>query len=124
MESKTEQKGVEVMKQIKVSAQIQEVCRTVAEIRAVKDKLVNDLKELDMQRANGDHVLTNLRLKEEELSAQLLAEDSIHQEYEAKGDEEVKRLEEAKEKLKQVDDKLKSKELERDEEEKITTALE
>jgi len=124
LEMKTKQKEVEVLKQAKVSARIQEVCQKVAEIRAVKDKLVNDLKELDLQRANGDHTLTNLRLKEEEVSAQILAEDRIHQDYEVQGAEEVKRLEQAKEKLKQVDDQLKLKELEGNEKEKITTALE
>ena len=124
LETKMKQKEVEVLKQTKVSAQIQEVCQKVAEIRAVKDKLMNDLKELDLQRANGDHTLTNLRLKEGEVSAQILAEDRIHHDYEVKGTEEVKRLEQAKEKLKQVDDQLKLKELERTEKEKISTALE
>ena len=124
LEMKTKQKEVEALKQVKVSAQIQEVCKTVAEIRAVKDKLVNDLKELSSQRANGEHILTNLRLKEEEVSAQLVAEDRIHQDYEVKWAEEVKSFEQAREKLAQVDDQLKLKEIERDEKEKLTTTLE
>ena len=57
-------------------------------------------------------------------SVQILAEDRIHHDYEVKGTEEVKGLEQAKEKLKQVDDQLKLKELERTEKEKISTALE
>ena len=73
---------------------------------------------------NGDDTLTNLRLKENEVSAQILAEDHIHQDYEVKEADELKRLEQAKEKLKQVDGQLKLKELEVNEKEKIATALE
>merc|ERR1711934_195111 len=108
----TKEKEVEILKQTKVSDQIQKVCRKVAEIRSVKDRLMSDLKELDLQRVNGEDTLTSLRLKEKEVSAQILAEDHIHQDYEVKGAEEVKRLEQAKEKLKQVDGQLKLKELE------------
>ena len=124
LETKTKEKEVEILKQTKVSDQIQKVCRKVAEIRSVKDRLMSDLKELDLQRVNGDDTLTSLRLKEKEVSAQILAEDHIHQDYEVKGAEEVKRLELVKENLKQVDRQLKLKELEGNEKEKIATALE
>ena len=124
LETRTKMKEAEFLKKIKVSGRIQEVLQKVAEIRGVRDKLVNDVKELDLQRANGDQVSTNLRLKDDEVSAQILAEDRIHQEYEVKGSEEIKRLEQAKEKLKQVEDQLKLKKLEGDEKEKIATTLE
>ena len=66
VEVKSEKKEVEMLKKVKVSAQIQEVCQKVAEIKAVKDKLMNDLKELALQRANSEQVLTNLKLKDED----------------------------------------------------------
>ena len=124
LETKTKTKEAEFLKKIKVSARIQEVLHKVAEIRGVRDKLMNDVKELDLQRANGDQVSTNLRLKDNEVSAQLLDEDRIHQEYEVKGSEEMKRLEQAKEELKQVEGQLKLKKLEGDEKEKMATTLE
>ena len=123
-EVKMKKKEVEMLKKVKVSAQIQEVCEKVAEIKAVKDKLMNDLKELALQRANSEQVLTNLRLRDEEVSTQLVAEDRIHHDYEVKGNEEMKRLEQARDNLKQVDDRLRLKELERSEKEKYATALE
>ena len=124
LETKTKTKEAEFLKKIEVSARIQEVLQKVAELRGVRDKLMNDVKELDLQRANGDQVSTNLRLKDDEVSAQLLDEDRIHQEYEVMGSEEMKRLEQAKEKLKQVEDQLKLKKLEGDEKEKMATTLE
>ena len=124
VEVKMKKKEVEMLKKVKVSAQIQEVCEKVAEIKAVKDKLMNDLKELALQRANSEQVLTNLRLRDEEVSTQLVAEDRNHHDYEVKGNEEMKRLEQARDNLKQVDDRLRLKELERSEKEKYATALE
>ena len=53
-----------------------------------------------------------------------MAEDRIHQEYEVKGSEEMKRLGQAKEKLNQVENQLKLKKLEGDEKEKMATTLE
>jgi len=124
VEAKSEKKEVEMLKKVKVSAQIQEVCKKVAEIKAVKDKLMNGLKELALQRANSEQVLTNLKLRDEEVSAQLVAEDSTHHDYEVQRVEEVKRLEQGRDNLKQVDDELQLKELERSEKEKYATALE
>ena len=124
VEAKMKKKEVEALKKVKVSAQIQEVCKKVAEIKAVKDKLLNGLKELALQSANREQVLANLRLRDEEVSAQLVSEDSIHHGYEVKGVEEVKKLEQTRESLKQVNDKLQLKELERSEKEKAVTELE
>merc|ERR1719339_514722 len=124
VEAKTKKKEIEVLKKVKVSAQIQEVCQKVAEIKAVKDKLLNGLKELALQRANSEQVLTNLKLRDEEVSAQLVAEDSTHHDYEVQRVEEVKRLEQGRDNLKQMDDELQLKELERSEKEKYATALE
>ena len=124
LEAKAKEREVEFEKNIKVSGEIQDVCNKVTEMRAIKEELLNGLKELAVERANGEQVLVNLKLNQEEVSAQLIAVDCTNRDLEVKVIEEMENLKQERENLKQVEESLKSKELERAEKEKIFTALE
>ena len=122
LEAKAKEKEVEFEKNTKVKGEIQDVCNKVTEMRAIKEELLNGLKELAVERANGEQVLVNLKLNQEEVSAQLIAVDCTNRDLEVKVIEEMENLKQERENLKQVEESLKSKE--RAEKEKIFTALE
>ena len=124
LEAKAKEKEVEFEKNIKVSGEIQDVCNKVTEMRAIKEELLNGLKELAVERANGEQVLVNLKLNQEEVSAQLIAVDCTNRDLEVKVIEEMENLKQERENSKQVEESLQLKELERAKKEKIFTALE
>ena len=124
LEAKAKEREVEFEKNIKVSGEIQDVCNKVTEMRAIKEELLNGLKELAVERANGEQVLVNLKLNQEEVSAQLIAVDCTNRDLEVKVIEEMENLKQERENSKQVEESLQLKELERAKKEKIFTALE
>ena len=124
LEAKAKEREVEFEKNIKVSGEIQDVCNKVTEMRAIKEELLNGLKELAVERANGEQVLVNLKLNQEEVSAQLIAVDCINRDLEVKVIEEMENLKQERENSKQVEESLQLKELEKAEKEKIVTVLE
>ena len=124
LEAKAKEREVEFEKNIKVSGEIQDVCNKVTEMRAIKEELLNGLKELAVERANGEQVLVNLKLNQEEVSAQLIAVDCTNRDLEVKVIEEMENLKQEREDSKQVEESLQLKELERAKKEKIFTALE
>ena len=124
LEAKAKEREVEFEKNIKVSGEIQDVCNKVTEMRAIREELLNGLKELAVERANGDQVLVNLKLNQEEVSAQLIAVDCTNRDLEVKVIEEMENLKQERENSKQVEESLQLKELERAKKEKIFTALE
>ena len=124
LEAKAKEREVEFEKNIKVSGEIQDVCNKVTEMRAIREELLNGLKELAVERANGEQVLVNLKLNQEEVSAQLIAVDCTNRDLEVKVIEEMENLKQEREDSKQVEESLQLKELERAKKEKIFTALE
>ena len=124
LEAKAKEREVEFEKNIKVSGEIQDVCNKVTEMRAIREELLNGLKELAVERANGEQVLVNLKLNQEEVSAQLIAVDCTNRDLEVKVIEEMENLKQERENSKQVEESLQLKELERAKKEKIFTALE
>ena len=124
LEAKAKEKEVEFEKNIKVSGEIQDVCNKVTEMRAIREELLNGLKDLAVERANGEQVLVNLELNQEEVSAQLIAVDSTNRDLEVKVNEEMENLKQERENSKQVEESLQLKELEKAQKEKIFTALE
>ena len=124
LEAKAKEKEVEFEKNTKVKGEIQDVCNKVTKMRAIREELLNGLKELAVERANGEQVLVNLKLNQEEVSAQLIAVDCTNRDLEVKVIEEMENLKQERENSKQVEESLQLKELERAKKEKIFTALE
>merc|ERR1711962_1917431 len=124
VEEKSKRKEVEIKKEANISAVLQQVRGEVAKIKEVRDRLVLDAKRLTLERAGHEQSLACLRSKEEELATQIIAEESAHQELDVHISKESQRHEELQESLKQVDQQLQQKDLEKNEMERVVDELE
>merc|ERR1711962_1697030 len=114
----------EITKEVNTRAVLQQVRGEVAKIKEVRDRLVLDAKRLTLERAGHEQSLACLRSKEEELATQITAEDSAHQELDIIISKESQRREKLQESLKQVDQQLQQKDLEKNEMERVVAELE
>merc|ERR1711962_284488 len=124
VEEKSKRKEVEIKKEANISAVLQQVRGEVAKIKEVRDRLVLDVKRLTLERTGHKQTLACLRSKEEELATQITAEDSAHQELDIIISKESQRREELQESVKQVDQQLQQKNLEKNEMERVVAELE
>merc|ERR1719494_585338 len=124
IEEKSKRKEVETMKGANTSAVLQQVGGEVSKIKEVRDRLVLDVKRLTLERAGHEQTLACLRSKEEELATEITAEDSAHQELDVHISKESQRGEELQESLKQVDQQLQQKNVEKNERERVVAELE
>ena len=113
IEEKSKGKEVEITKEGNTRAVLQQVHGEVAKIKEVRDRLVLDVKLLTLERAGHEQTLACLRSKEEELATQITAEESAHQASDVHISKESQRGEELQESLKQVDQQLQQKNLEK-----------
>merc|ERR1719494_390461 len=124
IEEKSKRKEVEITKEANTRAVLQQVRGEVAKIKEVRDRLVLDVKRLTLERAGHEQTLACLRSKEEELATEITAEDSAHQELDVHISKESQRCEELQESLKQVDQQLQQKNVEKNERERVVAELE
>merc|ERR1719494_511306 len=124
IEEKSKRKEVETMKGANTSAVLQQVGGEVSKIKEVRDRLVLDVKRLTLERAGHEQTLACLRSREEELATQITAEDSAHQELDVHISKESQRGEELQESLKQVDQQLQQKNLEKNGMKRVVAELE
>merc|ERR1719494_1699508 len=124
IEEKSKRKEVETMKGANTSAVLQQVGGEVSKIKEVRDRLVLDVKRLTLERAGHEQTLACLRSKEEELATRITAEESAHQELDVYISKESQRGEELQESLKQVDQQVQQKNLEKNGMERVVAELE
>ena len=124
VEEKSKRKEVEIKKEANTSAVLQQVRGEVAKIKEVRDRLVLDVKRLTLERTGHEQTLACLRSKEEELTTQITAEEGAHQELDVIISKESQRHEELQESVKQVDEQLQQKNLEKNEMERVAAELE
>merc|ERR1711962_891446 len=124
VEEKSKRKEVEIKKEANISAVLQQVRGEVAKIKEVRDRLVLDVKRLTLERTGHEQTLACLRSKEEELATQITAEEGAHQELDVIISKESQRHEELQESVKQVDEQLQQKNLEKNEMERVVAELE
>merc|ERR1719495_1650914 len=124
VEEKSKRKEVEIKKEANTSAVLQQVRGEVAKIKEVRDRLVLDVKRLTLERTGHEQTLACLRSKEEELATQITAEEGAHQELDVIISKESQRHEELQESVKQVDEQLQQKNLEKNEMERVAAELE
>ena len=124
VEEKSKRKEVEITKEANTRAVLQQVRGEVAKIIEARDRLVLDVKQLTLERTRHEQTLACLRSKEEELTTQITAEEGAHQELDVNISKESQRSEELRESLKQVDQQLQQKNLEKNEMERVVAELE